>query len=1037
MKKISNILFSMETMGILILIFAAAIGVATFIENDFGVAGSKSVVYNATWFSLLLLWLSINLVVNIFRYKMWRPRKLTMFMFHFSFLVIILGAAITRYISYEGSMHIREGSSSNIIVSDDTFVEIELSDGTNTVTDREKVLLSVLRPDSYGSSASIGNKKFKFEAVNYIPNAKEVITEMPTGGKPYMVVVVSAGMGRETIPFEYNSMKSVGERMLIFGDEFQEGQINVRLDNGNLMINTPDTIITTSMMGLPADTLIGGNWHPFEMRKLYQLGNTNLVLTNVFLNGVITYQTYSGNDASFMDALVVEVSNGNETKTVYLKGGKGYSGETVHLDMNGVHIDMTYGAQKYELPFSLALEDFELERYPGSMSPSSYASDVILIDEADNVNMPYRIYMNHVLNYKGYRFFQSSYDRDELGTVLSVNHDYWGTFFTYVGYFLMTLGMFLTLFNKYSRFSFLGRLLEKNHNKAKSGATAILIMLMLISPNAFSQHNHGQVDVKNIPPVNKEQAAKFGDLLVQSQDGRLKPMNTLSGEVLRKISRNSKMFGMNADQVLLGMLSQPQFWQQVPMIKVSDKEIKDMLGIEGSYASYMDFIDINRGAYKLKEYVEAAYAKKPAQRGMFDKEVMKVDERLNICYLVFTGDFLKVMPDPRDSHNPWFIPGEEVSGISKDDSLMIRELVPAYLEAIAVNNLSEATQYVEGIAKFQKKYGADIMPSENKVSMEILYNKLLIFDNLSKLYGLLGFILLILLFVEMFRKSKIMGYVVKGLIALILVGFFFQTAGLAMRWYISGHAPWSDGYESLIYIGWVTMLAGLIFSRKSQMALAATTVLASIILMVAHLSWMDPEITNLVPVLKSYWLTIHVSIITASYGFLALSMLLGFLNLFLMIIKNKKNFSKIDNNIADLTIINERSMMIGLYMLTIGTFLGGVWANESWGRYWGWDPKETWALVSVLVYSFILHMEYIPGLRTKFTFNFASLISYAVIMMTYFGVNYYLSGLHSYAKGDPVPVPMFVYYIIVVVAIVSLWAYFNNRRFPKEQEVKE
>lgn len=139
-----------------------------------------------------------------------------------------------------------------------------------------------------------------------------------------------------------------------------------------------------------------------------------------------------------------------------------------------------------------------------------------------------------------------------------------------------------------------------------------------------------------------------------------------------------------------------------------------------------------------------------------------------------------------------------------------------------------------------------------------------------------------------------------------------------------------------------------------------------------------------------------------------------------------------DERIADLTIINERTLMIGLYMLTIGTFLGGVWANESWGRYWGWDPKETWALVSVLVYSFVLHMEYIPGLRTKFTFNFASLISYSVIMMTYFGVNYYLSGLHSYAKGDPVPVPMFVYYIIIVVAAVSLWAYFNNRRFPLE-----
>jgi cytochrome c-type biogenesis protein CcsB len=199
--------------------------------------------------------------------------------------------------------------------------------------------------------------------------------------------------------------------------------------------------------------------------------------------------------------------------------------------------------------------------------------------------------------------------------------------------------------------------------------------------------------------------------------------------------------------------------------------------------------------------------------------------------------------------------------------------------------------------------------------------------------------------------------------------------------------------------------------------------------MVAHLSWMDPEITNLVPVLKSYWLTIHVSIITASYGFLALGMLMGFINLVLMILKTKKNATNIDLKIKDLTAINERTLMIGLYMLTVGTFLGGVWANESWGRYWGWDPKETWALVSILVYSFILHLQYVPGLKNYFSFNFASLIGFSAIIMTYFGVNYYLSGLHSYAAGDPVPVPTFVYYTLAVVAIVSIWAFMNNRRF--------
>ncbi len=185
--------------------------------------------------------------------------------------------------------------------------------------------------------------------------------------------------------------------------------------------------------------------------------------------------------------------------------------------------------------------------------------------------------------------------------------------------------------------------------------------------------------------------------------------------------------------------------------------------------------------------------------------------------------------------------------------------------------------------------------------------------------------------------------------------------------------------------------------------------------------------------LKSYWLTIHVSIITASYGFLALSALLGFMNLILMALKTKKNYKTVDQKINNLSAINERALIIGLYTLTIGTFLGGVWANESWGRYWGWDPKETWALVSVLIYAFIAHMNAIPGLKDRFSFNFASLISYAAILMTYFGVNYYLSGLHSYASGDPVPVPTFVYYALGVVALISVWAYMNNKRFQKEE----
>jgi cytochrome c-type biogenesis protein CcsB len=1035
MKVLSKIFFSMETMGFLILTFAASIGVATFIENDFGTQASKAVVYNAWWFNVLLLWLGANLVANIFRYKLYRRQKFPIFLFHVSFLVILLGSAITRFVSYEGMMHIREGDDSGYITSDNTYVQVWLEEGSEKAYDEDKVMPSVLTPKAYRDNVSVGDKDLKFRTTKYVPNAREIVVEKEGEGFPFMVLVASSGMGRQNYYFKYESSKTISNYKINFSDTDLEGAINVKVVDGLLKINSPDTIITMSMMGGDNDTILPGSWFDFSQRKLYQMAGLNLVLTNFYENGGIDYVPYEGNDLSLMDALMLEVESGSEKKEITLRGGKGFEGQVEKFNINGVDVNMTFGSKRIELPFRLELVDFQLERYPGSNSPSSYASEVILIDDRSNLREPRRIYMNNVLNYGGYRFFQSSYDKDERGTILSVNHDYWGTFFTYIGYFLMTLGMFLTPFSKYSRYALLGRLLRKSGNGAKSVSAAVLIAGLFFSAQAISQHTHTTTDVEDIPAVDKEQAKAFGTLLVQSHDGRLKPMNTLASEIVRKISRKNKLHGMNADQVLLGMLSSPLRWQGVPMIKVSHKEVKELIGIEGKYASYLDFIDMNQGAYKLNQYVSAAYNKKPAQRNMFDKEVIKVDERLNICYLVFTGEMVKILPDPVDAYKKWYSPASEPTGLTHEDSLFIVSVIPTYLQAVGSGETATANELLQGISDYQKKYGAEIIPSDRKINMELSYNRMMIFNNLSRYYGLIGFVMLIFAFVEVFRRSKAVKYVMRGMMILVILGFVLQTMGLIMRWYISGHAPWSNGYESLIYIGWVTMLAGLIFSRRSSMTLAATTVLTSIILMVAHLSWMDPEITNLVPVLKSYWLTIHVSIITASYGFLALGMLLGFINLILIIFKSKNNHQKLEFKIKDLTAINERALMIGLYMLTVGTFLGGVWANESWGRYWGWDPKETWALVSVLVYSFILHMQYIPGLKNSFSFNFASLIGYFAILMTYFGVNYYLSGLHSYAAGDPVPIPTFVYYTVAIIALISLVAFMNNLRF-KEKDVK-
>ena len=274
-----------------------------------------------------------------------------------------------------------------------------------------------------------------------------------------------------------------------------------------------------------------------------------------------------------------------------------------------------------------------------------------------------------------------------------------------------------------------------------------------------------------------------------------------------------------------------------------------------------------------------------------------------------------------------------------------------------------------------------------------------------------------------------MHYSVQTFKYLIWICFALHTLGLIARWYISGHAPWSDAYESMIYVAWATMAFGVMLGKKSDLTFASTAFVTAMILMIAHWNWMDPSIGNLQPVLNSYWLMIHVAIIVGSYGPLTLGMILGLITLLLMILTNVKNQEKMALNIKELTIINEMALTVGLVMLTIGNFLGGMWANESWGRYWGWDPKETWALISIMIYAFVIHMRLIPGLRSRFGFSVASVVAFGSIMMTYFGVNFYLAGLHSYAKDDQEISITYIAAALISLTFISILAYRKYKKY--------
>ena len=920
MKKIFSFLFSMLFSVLLLLMFAITIAYATFLENDYGTATAQAVIYHAWWFELLLFVGIINLAGSVIRYKLVSRKKWAILLFHLAFIVIIIGAGVTRYFGFEGSMHIREGESTNKVVSDASYICLKVSFAGKEVSENTKVDFTPNTYNSYRKTLNIGDKQVQVENEMFVPNATETM---------------------------------------------------VRDANG---------LPVPSLVQLPVESGQSG-----------------------------------------MDAFRAKITSGDEVRYINVFGRDGVIISPVTCSINGIELSISYGSVVRELPFSIYLRDFQLERYPGSMSPSSYASEIILKDPASSVERPFRIFMNNILKYNGYCFFQSSFDQDEKGTVLSVNQDYWGTLITYLGYFFMALGMVFTIFLKNSRFQTLIRLSSKLQSKRKS--FKIIFIGAIISSISWTTNS---VLAENNPVGKEKHIHAFGQLLVQDHQGRIEPISTLASDLLRKIAKNDNWKGISAVEFFLDLSANPDKWKNIPFIKVSNPELKKTLGISEDMVSYSQMFD-HSGNYRLSQLVQLAYNKKQTLRNKYDKEIINVDERVNICYQVFKGDLLKIFPVPNDAHKTWVTFSKLPETMKKEESDFAGKILQLYYEeynnSALSGNWSKPEEYLGYIKKFQLSYGADIIPTKAKINLEILYNDWNIFGKLAKIYAFLGLVLLVIHFMLIFKPTaRFEKFLIAGSVILLL-SFLLYTAGLIIRWYISGHAPWSNGYETMIYVGWATSLSGFIFMKRSPITLAVTSLLTSIILFVAGMSWMNPEITNLVPVLKSYWLVVHVAIITASYGFLAMGALLGVLNMVLMILRNKKNGENIRLTILEVSYIIEMAIMIGLLMLTIGSFIGGVWANESWGRYWGWDPKETWALVTILVYSIILHLRKIPGLKSVFALSSLAVFGLSSVLMTFFGVNYYLSGMHSYAQGDPPPIPNALYVVVAILITLVIFAW--------------
>ncbi len=1058
--KLSSVLFSTRLMAILFIGYAVAMATGTFIESKYNTDTAKIWIYNAWWFEAIHLFFMINFIGNIKRYQLLKKEKWATLLLHLSFILILLGAFVTRYISYEGMMPIREGAAENQFYSDKTyltvFVDGEYKGDMKRRVFEKKVLLSPVTNNNFSISKEFADIPFEIEYENFIMGAKEIIKPDPSG--IFYLKLVEAGQnGREEHYLKSGEVQNI-HNVLYALNKFTQGAININTTGKEYTIQTPFEGNFMRMADKFQGQVTKDLEQPLMMRSLYSIGEKRFVFPEPAVKGIIDYESKNDYKAkTHEDALVLKIKSEGQEKSVTLLGSKGKVGTSKSVKIGALEYTLFYGSKAYTLPFKIKLNDFIATKYPGTeKSYSAFESQVTVQDSIEPFDA--RIYMNNILDYKQYRFFQSSFDPDEKGTVLSVNHDFWGTNITYLGYFLLYFAMMAILFTKYSRFADLKRKLDSVKEKKSK---LITMLALFIGLNSFGQNHEGHAhtageshnsttSISRTTPteseldaalvkykVNEEHAAKFGRLIVQDAGGRMKPINTFSSELLRKVSHANTFKEMNSDQVFLSMSLNNRLWLDIPIIyiKSGNDSIRKIIGIDSKakFAPFIAFFDI-QGNYKLSKYLDEAF--KSANPNNFEKDFIETDKKVNLMESALSGRILKIFPIPNDTNNKWVSYLElNEAGLKGMDSIYTKSILPLYFgtleQAVSAKDYKTSDELLESINGFQKKFGAKVRPTEEKIDLEIAYNKYDVFQKLPYAYLLASILMLLFTILQIFKERTSLTFIVNSFHVIIGLLFGLHTLGLLARWFISGHAPWSNAYESIIYVAWATMFFGLAFDRKSKLTVASSAFVTAMILAAAYANWIDPEIANLQPVLNSYWLMIHVAVIVASYGPFALGMILGFVSLVLIFFTNEKNKTKMDLNIQEITYINEMSLTIGLIMLTIGNFLGGQWANESWGRYWGWDPKETWALISIMVYAFVIHARFVPSLRGKWVFNLLSMFAFLSILFTYYGVNFHLVGLHSYASGEAKSLS-WIYYSLGTIAFIGAITYPKYRKYYKK-----
>lgn len=551
----------------------------------------------------------------------------------------------------------------------------------------------------------------------------------------------------------------------------------------------------------------------------------------------------------------------------------------------------------HHLPFTLVLDSFRIEHYAGSQAPSDFVSFV---------NHGSRISMNHIMQIDGYRLYQSSFDSDLQGTVLSVRYDPYGTPLTYFGYALLALSMIWVLLARHEEFRRLLRSLA-------SQRTLVLFSLFTIHYSLSTP----PATARSIPTINKEKAEKAARMQVVYNE-RVAPFSTLAHDFTQKIYGKSSYKGLSAEQVVYGWLSRPDAWKDEPMIKIKDGKLRRQLGIEGNYASFAQLFDGDN--YRMNDLIEA-------NGNQPDKAMRELDEKVGLIVMLTSNQLIQPLPE-------------------------------------------------------------DVEPlSDRKVEAEILYNSIPFSKILFMVCLTLGFISF---FLMLFHGSTLGKRSLNLFYGLLLMAFLFHLFGYVLRWYVSGRVPLGNGYETMLFLALSIMLITLLLCRRFTFILPFGFLLSGFALLVSYLGQMNPQITHLMPVLSSPLLSAHVSIIMMSYALLAFMMLNGIYALVSLAASKEAD-------IEVLTVLSRVMLYPAVFFLAAGIFLGAIWANVSWGRYWSWDPKEVWALITLMIYAVPLHKQSIPAMRRPRVFHAYLVIAFLAVLMTYFGVNYFLGGMHSYA----------------------------------------